>query len=156
MTEKLKKCPFCGGEAYFHVSSIRCDGCNVRLAGVQGEEEAIKAWNNRPIEAQLQECVDELEKHLMWCFIRLPQYQTFLKKSKPFKSLDIEPVKHEGLKTIEETLGQTIAENKVLRTEIEELQKIPIESMQKNKLDRWIKVLEDLLSGVKDEKSGNS
>lgn len=47
---KLKKCPFCGGEA--HVVGILtrwvvCDECGAELKFFKTEEEAIEAWNRR-------------------------------------------------------------------------------------------------------------
>ncbi len=48
--KKLKKCPFCGGEA--HVVGILtrwvvCDECGAELKFFKTEEEAIEAWNRR-------------------------------------------------------------------------------------------------------------
>lgn len=51
MTNELKPCPFCGGEADFSPAraKIECQGdwCNAVMCGVQGDEELIKAWNTR-------------------------------------------------------------------------------------------------------------
>ena len=51
MTEKLKPCPFCGGEAmiiseinYHHV---RCVKCFTITDWYKTKEEAIEAWNTR-------------------------------------------------------------------------------------------------------------
>ena len=57
--EKLKPCPFCGGEAKVKAYSngyniwyrVRCVDCGVEQDGIRngyyGEEEAIEAWNRR-------------------------------------------------------------------------------------------------------------
>ena len=54
MTDKLKKCPFCGGEAdtewhhgYF---GVRCNGCGAEVTA-DGMNDAIYKWNKRkPLE----------------------------------------------------------------------------------------------------------
>lgn len=54
MTEKLKPCPFCGGEAFNRVRpssihiQVHCDGCGARGPGEHTEVSAITAWNTRP------------------------------------------------------------------------------------------------------------
>lgn len=74
-TSEFKPCPFCEGEATFmgyygSGNSARgrvvCndDDCPVDESWSRTEDEAIKAWNNRPIEAKLQQRVDELEKEV--------------------------------------------------------------------------------------------
>jgi len=59
MSEELKPCPFCGGEAIlkryvngFNVwSEIMCDRCGVRqdsiVVGYYNDDEAAEAWNRR-------------------------------------------------------------------------------------------------------------
>ena len=57
MNEKLKRCPFCGGEAEiaYHfrlgtgefLSKVYCTKCGVMTPVYVGEEEAINAWNTR-------------------------------------------------------------------------------------------------------------
>lgn len=72
MSEKLEKCPFCGGEASIArsidrvehdewVASINCDSCDVSLtpwytSTSQGEavSAAISAWNRRELESASQ------------------------------------------------------------------------------------------------------
>ena len=62
MTEKLKTCPFCGGEAEFNSDefgeSVCCKSCGASLSnGVYGEEGrklASADWNSRPIENELE------------------------------------------------------------------------------------------------------
>ena len=46
---ELKPCPFCGGEAYKHIASIRCKGCDVRFStSILPEDSDMQAgWNNR-------------------------------------------------------------------------------------------------------------
>lgn len=47
---KLKKCPFCGGEArimgYF-MKWVYCTECLSQTGVIDTEEEAIEAWNRR-------------------------------------------------------------------------------------------------------------
>ena len=58
MSEKLKSCPFCGGEAMLGGDSdtcwwVFCQKCNVETLTFSGRqiEGAIAVWNNRPGEA---------------------------------------------------------------------------------------------------------
>jgi hypothetical protein len=45
----LMPCPFCGGEAYKYIASIRCRGCDVRFStSILPEDSDMKAgWNTR-------------------------------------------------------------------------------------------------------------
>ena len=62
MTENLKRCPFCGGEAEFNSDEfgegVCCKSCGASLSnGVYGEEGrklASADWNSRPIENELE------------------------------------------------------------------------------------------------------
>jgi len=58
MNEKLKQCPFCGGEAELCYSEVDtfCRKCNV----MQGTE----LWNTRPIEDALRARIVELEAEI--------------------------------------------------------------------------------------------
>lgn len=55
MSEKLKLCPFCGGEAFVHMLGneiakgyyIACDECGAKTIVFGYETEAIEAWNRR-------------------------------------------------------------------------------------------------------------
>ena len=49
MSEELKPCPFCGGEAEIFESAIcqiRCSNCNARSCW-NTKDKAIEAWNRR-------------------------------------------------------------------------------------------------------------
>lgn len=63
MSEKLKKCPFCGGEAELCYSEVDifCRKCNVM--------QETEMWNTRPIEDELTTHIAELEalvEQLIW------------------------------------------------------------------------------------------
>lgn len=51
--QKLKKCPFCGGEAEVWVSGVTdraivyCTVCDAQIRIRPTEQEAIEAWNKR-------------------------------------------------------------------------------------------------------------
>ena len=70
MTDKLKPCPFCGGESEFNSDELGegvcCQSCGATLHnGVYGEEGrklASADWNARPIEDKLHEEIEELEE----------------------------------------------------------------------------------------------
>lgn len=55
---KLRKCPFCGGEAEIYVSDVTdravvyCADCDAQIGIKQNEQEAIEAWNKRVSEVQ--------------------------------------------------------------------------------------------------------
>ena len=71
MTEtKLKPCPFCGSEAEFNSDEfgegVCCKSCGATMYnGVYGEEGrklASADWNSRPIENELNEKIEKLER----------------------------------------------------------------------------------------------
>jgi Lar family restriction alleviation protein len=81
----LKPCPFCGADANFENQHegvdwpkrtiIQCDSCTTPVAAEIEENDAVRAWNNRPIEdaqaakiAQLEKAVGLLEE------LELPVY----------------------------------------------------------------------------------
>ena len=52
MTDKLKPCPFCGGEArryYGHMDcyGITCKKCSAKIYGYANKASAARAWNRR-------------------------------------------------------------------------------------------------------------
>ena len=70
MTEKLKTCPFCGGEAEFNSDEfgegVCCESCGASLSngvyGEKGRKLASADWNSRPIENELHEKIEKLER----------------------------------------------------------------------------------------------
>lgn len=102
--KRLRKCPFCGGEAEFHRSvsvigdifTVRCKACQAKTAGIlfdarkhQNDEEydeAAALWNNRkPVE-------DVLE----W----------IKKKIKPLHNVNWNEAMEEAMEIIKEGLNQ--------------------------------------------------
>ena len=65
MTENLKRCPFCGGEAkcieYYGLYHVVCCDCYTTGRDCPSIETACKAWNSIPIENELTERIEELE-----------------------------------------------------------------------------------------------
>ena len=65
MTENLKRCPFCGGEAkcieYYGLYHVVCCDCYTTGRDCTSIETACKAWNSRPIENELNEKIGKLE-----------------------------------------------------------------------------------------------
>ena len=68
MTENLKRCPFCGGEAkcieYYGLYHVVCCDCYATGRDCPSIETACKAWNNRQIENELVEKIEELEAEI--------------------------------------------------------------------------------------------
>lgn len=73
MTEeiKLKPCPFCGGEAEIIDDAMgtisRCRRCGAEngngVYGAGGHKLAVKDWNSRPIEDDLNEQIGRFKKY---------------------------------------------------------------------------------------------
>ena len=69
MTENLKRCPFCGGEAEFNSDEfgegVCCEYCGASLSngvyGEKGRKLASADWNTRPIENELIGKIGKLE-----------------------------------------------------------------------------------------------
>ena len=65
MTENLKRCPFCGGEAkcieYYGLYHVVCCDCYTTGRDCPSIETACKAWNSRPIENELIEKIEKLK-----------------------------------------------------------------------------------------------
>lgn len=55
MSETLRSCPFCGGEAEFvtdiGAALITCNNCNCGTDWLYTKEEAIEAWNTRHVDS---------------------------------------------------------------------------------------------------------
>lgn len=83
MTDKLKRCPFCGGEAslihghaseqvwsHGNYSRVFCVRCQTRQLFHKDDQSAITAWNTRAIETELVEALRALtqwEGHRVYC-----------------------------------------------------------------------------------------
>lgn len=63
---ELEPCPFCGGEADYHIHErigVECLACGAGFATVFGSrEEAAEAWNRRAEAEQLRELVRDYEE----------------------------------------------------------------------------------------------
>lgn len=82
MNEKLKHCPFCGSErtrlrtVYENYQyDVECSSCGANIIGFENEEEAIEAWNKRPLEKEkyfngykqgIQYCMECVQKHVFF------------------------------------------------------------------------------------------
>ena len=75
MTENLKRCPFCGGEAkcieFYGLYHVICCNCHIAGKDCPRRESAVSAWNNRPIEdlkddenARLREALEEIKNNV--------------------------------------------------------------------------------------------
>lgn len=78
MTDKLKNCPFCGGEAYItnednygYVDDeflICCEKCGLQFGFAnqyETAEEAIEAWNTRkPIDGIVEKLEEMMQRHI--------------------------------------------------------------------------------------------
>ena len=68
MTENLKSCPFCGSEPVMlgeddGMYQVVCMNCAANIDNYDYEKEvAAKKWNNRPIEDELNEKIEKLER----------------------------------------------------------------------------------------------
>ena len=81
----LKPCPFCGKPPSKTANNIPCfyyecenPKCHAAEMGWHDtEQEAIDAWNNRPIEDALQARIDELEKQVEWHLFDIDNVNTY-------------------------------------------------------------------------------
>ena len=92
MAEKLKRCPFCNSEARvmseFGDVWLVCKNCGAGTGVFDTKEEAVNAWNSRPIEYEL---------------ARLREVLAFYADSKKYK---VEREKHGNVTIVE--LGDVI------------------------------------------------
>ena len=69
--EKLKKCPFCGGEVRFATEEgnwILCPKCGAESDYFDRKEEAITAWNTRkPMERIVERLEETKGKDIVFC-----------------------------------------------------------------------------------------
>lgn len=74
MSDQLKPCPFCGGDAFEFAGVVGCDRCGASVSAFS-KDEAIKAWNRRTgcgsvvarisyDEGKLRQLVDEAMKNV--------------------------------------------------------------------------------------------
>lgn len=83
MTDTLKPCPFCGGKpelgSYGKSRNwiVVCSKCEVETKIYETEHEAVKAWNARPIEDELN---DEI-KHLREVLERIKEVSNYMSAS---------------------------------------------------------------------------
>lgn len=76
MSEKLKRCPFCGStdirecfgirESFRIFPELFCGECAATIYEYDTHEDLIKLWNTRPIEDELNKRIAELEEQLRW------------------------------------------------------------------------------------------
>lgn len=65
MTDKLRECPFCGGDAMLRnrcmntQNYVVCENCGAVSKITETESDAIKAWNNRK---PMDRIVEQLER----------------------------------------------------------------------------------------------
>ena len=84
----LKPCPFCGKEPnqkgtelgdrpcfYYECDNPKCGASE--MGWHDTEQEAIDAWNNRPVEDALQARIDELEKQVEWHLFDIDNVNTY-------------------------------------------------------------------------------
>lgn len=68
MTEDLKRCPFCKGNAWMSEQktghSVFCGGCGLKTRDYKTPEEAVAAWNNRPLEKENKRLKKKLDEAL--------------------------------------------------------------------------------------------
>ena len=54
VNDELRKCPFCGGNAYIDLYdrsyTAVCGNCFATTYEFKDKEDCIRAWNNRPLE----------------------------------------------------------------------------------------------------------
>lgn len=68
MTERLKPCPFCGGQGRlfgpkpaFQATWVKCDRCTAAINAERGTEAAAEVWNRRAEDAEITRLREEVE-----------------------------------------------------------------------------------------------
>ena len=79
MTETLKSCPFCNGEAEIKNNHIECPECIKNFNSIKSKEQLVNFWNTRK-SLTLEEIGEVLESGLNQCLVRLLM-QKFEKKA---------------------------------------------------------------------------
>ena len=87
MTKNLKRCPFCGSEAFLADDDeknygvfIACSKCCSSTEIFKTEDEALIAWNTRPIEDEFAEKIKKLESENKRLREALEKAKHYLKK----------------------------------------------------------------------------
>lgn len=70
MSEKLKQCPFCGGEAELitigsRAYLIKCKTCQIKTPRVTKAETAVRIWNTRkPMKRIVEQIADKIDPNV--------------------------------------------------------------------------------------------
>lgn len=101
MTNEFKPCPFCGTEAELLFSKgesgkkyywVACKKCNCLQTIFDTPQEAISAWNYRPIEDNLSEQVEKLKKEKELLRDALDVVYTFLEPGSDYSDVIFDSV----------------------------------------------------------------
>lgn len=65
MTEELKPCPFCGGEAYLDDDGwfqVICENCRACVRLENNRSDAVAAWNRRVLDDAVKQILQQLSE----------------------------------------------------------------------------------------------